>query len=238
MRAQLHFTAIAATVAAATLLSAGAASASVNLITFEEPGIVAMANAPGTPVPVGARISNQFLATLGASFTSGAGYAAVADHGFPSLTPTPPNLLGGTNADGTLDYSAPISVSFYDPTNTGNQATTDHVKVLGDLFGLGFGTVTMTAFDRFGGVLGSVSDTDNKPLGFGPVLELNYAGIQSVTFSSSSGTVGFDNFEFDTVVAVPLAGGVPEPTTWSLMLSGFGLAGAALRRRRHVAATA
>ena len=28
------------------------------------------------------------------------------------------------------------------------------------------------------------------------------------------------------------AGGVPEPTTWALMLGGFGLAGAALRRRR------
>jgi hypothetical protein len=27
-------------------------------------------------------------------------------------------------------------------------------------------------------------------------------------------------------------GGVPEPATWALMISGFGLAGAALRRRR------
>jgi len=32
--------------------------------------------------------------------------------------------------------------------------------------------------------------------------------------------------------------GVPEPTTWALMIGGFGLAGAALRRRRTVAATA
>lgn len=31
-------------------------------------------------------------------------------------------------------------------------------------------------------------------------------------------------------------GGVPEPMTWALMLSGFGLAGAALRRRRALAA--
>ncbi len=29
-----------------------------------------------------------------------------------------------------------------------------------------------------------------------------------------------------------IATGVPEPTTWALMLSGFGLAGVALRRRR------
>jgi hypothetical protein len=31
---------------------------------------------------------------------------------------------------------------------------------------------------------------------------------------------------------------VPEPATWALMISGFGLAGAALRRRRQVSATA
>ena len=30
----------------------------------------------------------------------------------------------------------------------------------------------------------------------------------------------------------------PEPATWALMISGFGLAGAGLRRRRAVAATA
>ena len=31
-------------------------------------------------------------------------------------------------------------------------------------------------------------------------------------------------------------GGVPEPASWALMISGFGLAGAALRRRRTVVA--
>ena len=31
---------------------------------------------------------------------------------------------------------------------------------------------------------------------------------------------------------------VPEPTTWALMIGGFGLAGASLRRRRMVAAKA
>jgi len=31
-------------------------------------------------------------------------------------------------------------------------------------------------------------------------------------------------------------GGVPEPASWALMISGFGLAGAALRRRRTLAA--
>jgi hypothetical protein len=30
--------------------------------------------------------------------------------------------------------------------------------------------------------------------------------------------------------------GVPEPTTWAMMIVGFGLAGGALRRRNQLAA--
>ena len=226
-------------VSAAALLGAGAASASVNLITFEEPGLTAMGNTPGAAVSAGAQLSTQFLNTLGASFSSGAGYVAVVDHGFPTLTPTPPNLVGGTTADGRLDDSAPIRIAFFDPANTANQATTDHVKVLGDLFGLGSGTVTLNAYDRFGVLLGSVTDTDDKPLGMGPVLELDFAGIQSVTFSGTSGTVGFDNFEFDTVVTIGgLSAGAPEPAAWALMIAGFGLTGAALRRASRTAVAA
>ena len=32
----------------------------------------------------------------------------------------------------------------------------------------------------------------------------------------------------------PPTGGLPEPAAWSLMIAGFGLAGAALRRRPHL----
>jgi hypothetical protein len=42
-----------------------------------------------------------------------------------------------------------------------------------------------------------------------------------------------------TLLAPPAVNGaVPEPTTWALMLAGFGLAGSAMRRRRRVSATA
>ena len=70
--------------AIATLTLAGQAHAAT--ITFEEAGLVAMNNSPGSAVPIGAQLSNQFLATDGVLFTSGAGYAAVVDHGFPALT--------------------------------------------------------------------------------------------------------------------------------------------------------
>ena len=45
--------------------------------------------------------------------------------------------------------------------------------------------------------------------------------------------------QFATLTVTNLGGGgpaVPEPSTWALMIGGFGLAGAALRRRRTVVA--
>lgn len=44
------------------------------------------------------------------------------------------------------------------------------------------------------------------------------------------------SLNFDpTTISVFRSAAVPEPTTWALMIGGFGLAGAALRRRRRVA---
>jgi hypothetical protein len=188
-----------------------------------------MSNSPGALVPAGAQLSTFFLASLGASFSSGAGYAAVVNHGFPTLTPTPPNIIGGTNALGRLDYSVPIEVAFFDPTNTSNKATTGFVQVLGDEFGFGSGFATLLAFDIFGVLIGTDTDSDAKPLGQGPVLTIAAPGIHRVSFFSSNATVGFDNFEFGALTASPP---IPEPATWLTMLAGFGAVGWSLRQRR------
>src|SRR5262245_2551045 len=108
-----------AILAMAAMTVAGPAQAT--LITFDL--LPAMSNSPGTTVPAGNQLSDQFLATDGVLFTSVAGYAAVADHGFPARTPSPPNLIGGTNADGTLNYAAPITASFFTTANTNILAT-------------------------------------------------------------------------------------------------------------------
>ena len=102
-------------------------------------------------MPGGAQLSSQYLATDGVLFTSGAGFAAVANHGFNIYTPSAPNLIGGTNADGTLNYAAPITASFFTTANTNMFATTNSVKVLGDLLGVGSGSVTLSAYRHISG---------------------------------------------------------------------------------------
>ncbi|WP_419807623.1 PEPxxWA-CTERM sorting domain-containing protein [Sphingomonas sp.] len=55
-------------------------------------------------------------------------------------------------------------------------------------------------------------------------LKLGDDRVSSVMFASGSNSFELDNFA--------IAGGVPEPTTWALMIVGFGAVGGAMRRRR------
>jgi hypothetical protein len=60
----------------------------------------------------------------------------------------------------------------------------------------------------------------------------------SVTATGANTTISFSSynsvifFSLDDVSVVASAAGVPEPANWALMIAGFGLAGAAVRRRR------
>jgi hypothetical protein len=49
-------------------------------------------------------------------------------------------------------------------------------------------------------------------------------GVDNITYDFGAAGSGSFNFE--------VAAGVPEPATWAMMIGGFGLIGAAARRRK------
>jgi hypothetical protein len=218
----MNVRAIASGVALICYASVGQAT---TVITFEEVpnGLAPMVNSPGTAIPTASQLTNQYLALNGVSFTSLAGHAALVNHGSGNPTASVPNIIGGTSASGVLDYNAPITISFFDLSNTSTFATTDFFKIQGDWFPLGSGQVFATAFGSTGNILGSTSDTDDKVFGVsGPVLQFNFAGIHSVTISGNNGTVGFDQLEYGNLTPVP------EPATFAMF--GLGLCGLVMLR--------
>jgi len=73
----------------------------------------------------------------------------------------------------------------------------------------------------------------NGDQGVGRTIVYNFGAdrVNKITFASS----GY-SFEVDNLAG--LASAVPEPATWGMMILGFGLMGAALRRRKAGLATA
>lgn len=71
-----------------------------------------------------------------------------------------------------------------------------------------------------------------------PAYSFNdYFGFTGVSFNSIRITnLSSDYYLIDSVQLGSTSNGVPEPATWAMMIFGFGLAGASLRRRRAVAA--
>jgi hypothetical protein len=75
----------------------------------------------------------------------------------------------------------------------------------------------------------------------------NFKALDASLFHAGANTVAFDVVNFGQNSGNPSGlrveflssnAGVPEPASWALMIGGFGLAGAALRRQRQAAATA
>ena len=96
---------------------------------------------------------------------------------------------------------------------------------------------------------GTFTDADIAPgqfrtLTFSFDALVNSAGPLRIAFQSfydpaqglAYRQVNFDNVRLDAS-PIPTTG-VPEPAAWALMIAGFGLAGAAMRRRRPIAALA
>jgi len=87
---------------------------------------------------------------------------------------------------------------------------------------------------RIGALMGTFNAVPTSPsdyflIGYGTVVELAapgrlYAQVNDTAYANNGGA-------FEVTV---LAADVPEPGAWALMLAGFGLAGASVRRARRV----
>jgi hypothetical protein len=177
--------------------------AHATLIDFE--GLSSTAN-DGSTIPVSARLSTQLLESYGVSFTSTDPYVAVVNLGIGHAT-SGVNGIGGSR-DNKLAYyrTDPVTISFFNPLNTSQMATTDSVSVRADLWG-SLEPISLVAYDHLGAQLASVTVTDFT----GPLLSISTPGIQKVTYfpTSCCGGAALDDLTFGPLT--PVASPVPGP---------------------------
>ena len=153
-------------------------------------------------------------------------------------SPTGPLTLDAASPNTFIvgDGAAPNSpVLSGTPTFNGPVAVLFDVDLAGVGFDAGFfnavGSTGITAFSRTGALLGTVSNTG---------LGIEFLGLVTADGSEQIAGVFLDlvgaepaGFAIDSLrfgrrgQVTP----IPEPATWALMIAGFGLAGAAMRRR-------
>lgn len=196
-------------------------------------------------------------ATIVGLFNTGTDASNVALVGGDGLIDTHYGVLSSTSAGfaggQAVTYKHPAYAAedadsrWVSLTATGSPGSNTTVYRLSfDLTGYNAGTAVISG--SFGGdnlarIFLNGTDTGNATSNFGSLT----------SFTLGSGFVsGINNFDVELQdFGAPAAfridglagtadlsaggGGVPEPATWALMISGFGMAGTALRRRRAVA---
>jgi hypothetical protein len=223
--------ALAASAAALTLL-ATSASAAV-FISFD--GSTSVFSQAGDGV-------FEFTADCGVAGVDCGGFEAVTVEGsaplaLPGLLHTD-NVSVNAPASGEAsltiwvtrtDLSAPLASNFFSSFTSNNQGGPINVHLE---------TLISTSNALFGGVL--LSSFDHNAVGSGSANDFTAfspgAGSFSVTekYVLTAAASGAERSASPTITLATAA--IPEPTTWALMILGFGGAGAVLRRRRQLVA--
>lgn len=141
-------------------------------------------------------------------------------------------LSGSRSATFTLDSSAVPDFMSSSPL-IGNQIAYNNVP---GTFG---GVATTAGSVNFGTYLISTFQITGTSLGF-----TQFAGPDLFSGPTSAPVFNLGTFNLTSIFSgnstlriseLPLSGGVPEPSTWILMLAGIGGTGLAIRRRARVA---
>jgi hypothetical protein len=178
-------------------------------------------------------------------------YGASRDGGNPA--PFSGLSLTGLGAHTTVSASFILGfLESWDSSDAGPPFSPDHLEIYID----GAKVADLT----YNNALGTVKDTDGNPVLYEYVQANNNTYYSDtlvdygLTFAHTGSTLDFqfratgagwqggadEGYGLDKVVftydGVPSTGGIPEPPSWALMIGGFGLAGAMLRRRRTLLA--
>jgi hypothetical protein len=145
-------------------------------------------------------------------FVSSPGYTNFG----PGLNPTASSILTANGDEGwTLDLAFPaayIEVTFF----------------LNDL-----GPATFRLFDASNTQIGSFNFSDSSLDDNKQTIVFSYSENRIVRATWESTLGGRLNTGWDDITIAQIAGGVPEPSSWALLITGFGLTGLALRRQQR-----
>ncbi len=140
----------------------------------------------------------------------------------------PPFKLCGINASNNCDLLTAVDGRIV-TLNTTNQGLTNFISILAG--NTAPNALTLSVF----GINGNLLETTTGVGGNSGPYAITRASVDIAFFSIG----GNDTFGVESVtIGDPIAAAVvPEPATWAMMIAGFGLAGAAMRRRTSATVT-
>lgn len=216
--------------AAAAALAAGAATAHASVVVLDFEGIGDLAS-----------INNFYNGGTDSAGNSGTNYGI----NFSSASLGLIDSDAGGNGNFANEPSA-STIAFF---ATGSAATMNVAAGFNtgfSFFYTAFSNASVTVYSGLNGTgsvlatLGLLSNYNNGGCVGDPTgsfchwdpIGVTFAGTaMSANFGGAAGATGFDNITLGS--ATP---GVPEPGSWVMLIAGFGLVGAAARRRRSFAA--
>jgi hypothetical protein len=138
-------------------------------------------------------------------------------------------LTGSRSATFILDPEA-TTPDYFSSSFIGDQVSYNSIQGT-------FGGMQGPAFIGFGTYLAATLNIQSPNLGF-----TQFAGPDLFTVANMRPVFKLGSFQLTSIVSgsstlTISAAGVPEPASWAMMIAGFGMVGAAVRRRRNTSAS-